>query len=266
MNEINTMKSTCKDTTLLGSFSENHDNPRFASITGDMSLAQNIIALTILADGVPIIYEGQEQHYAALGGSSDPYNREAVWLSGYNKDATLYKLIASLNQARNHALYVDGGYLTYKNWVIYSDTTTLAMRKGYDDKQIIAVLSNKGASGAAYTLTLGNTGFTAGMQVMEMLTCTTVTVDSDGNIAVPMASGLPRVYYPKSALAGSGICGVSASTAGTASTTILATSAATASAAKNEPESKPKPAYRAKHKQKAMPKPKNRKNKGRPRA
>lgn len=30
-NMINTVKSTCKDSTLLGNFVENHDNPRFAS-------------------------------------------------------------------------------------------------------------------------------------------------------------------------------------------------------------------------------------------
>lgn len=30
-NMINTVKSTCKDSTLLGTFMENHDNPRFAS-------------------------------------------------------------------------------------------------------------------------------------------------------------------------------------------------------------------------------------------
>jgi alpha-amylase len=28
---INTMKTACADTTLLGTFIENHDNPRFAS-------------------------------------------------------------------------------------------------------------------------------------------------------------------------------------------------------------------------------------------
>lgn len=30
-NMINTVKSTCSDSTLLGTFVENHDNPRFAS-------------------------------------------------------------------------------------------------------------------------------------------------------------------------------------------------------------------------------------------
>lgn len=48
------MKSTCADTTLLGSFMENHDVARFASVTSDFSLAKNAIAFTILADGIPI--------------------------------------------------------------------------------------------------------------------------------------------------------------------------------------------------------------------
>jgi alpha-amylase len=54
-----------------------------------MSLAKNAAAFTIMADGIPIIYAGQEQHY---NGGADPANREAVWSSGYNTNAELYKL------------------------------------------------------------------------------------------------------------------------------------------------------------------------------
>jgi alpha-amylase len=64
-----------------------------------------------MADGIPIIYAGQEQHY---NGGSDPYNREAVWLSKYNTDSPLYKLIASANSIRSHAIGQDDGYLSYK--------------------------------------------------------------------------------------------------------------------------------------------------------
>lgn len=58
---LDSVKTDCADTTLLGSFSENHDVPRFASLTSDLALAKNVIAFTILADGVPIIYAGQGQ-------------------------------------------------------------------------------------------------------------------------------------------------------------------------------------------------------------
>ncbi|KAK9235373.1 glycoside hydrolase superfamily [Lipomyces kononenkoae] len=201
---IDTLKSECTDTTLLGSFLENQDNPRFPSYTSDESLIKNAIAYTILSDGIPIIYYGQEQ---GLNGGNDPYNREALWLTGgYSTTSTFYKYIASLNQIRNQAIYKDDTYLTYQNWVIYSDSTTIAMRKGFTGNQVITVLSNLGSSGSSYTLTLSNTGYTASSVVYEVLTCTAVTTDSAGNLAVPMSSGLPRVFYPKSQLVGSGIC------------------------------------------------------------
>lgn len=244
---INTMKSTCKDTTLLGTFLENHDNPRFASYvsmsrllnptgilttiryTADMSLAKNAAAFNIMADGIPIIYAGQEQHY---DGGSDPENREAVWLSGYDANSALYKLIAQTNAIRSHAISKNSGYITYKvsisislfphphpqlihiknpihptkflnssnnisqNYPIYQDTHTLAMRKGLNGSQTITVLSNLGAGGDSYKLSLPNTEYAAGMALTEIITCANVTVDASGNVPVPMASGQPRILYP----------------------------------------------------------------------
>ena len=207
MNGINEMKSDCADTTLLGSFLENHDNPRFPSYTSDLSLAKNAITFAMLADGIPIVYEGQEQH---LSGSGTPYNREAIWLTDYSTTAPLYTWIAGVNQIRNHAVYEDGSYVTYKAYPVYSDSSTIVMRKGDTNYQIISVFTNLGASGASYTLTLpsSDTGFTDSQAVTEVMSCTAYTTDSSGNLAVSMASGLPRVFYPTAQLTGSGICGL----------------------------------------------------------
>ncbi|KAB8239457.1 alpha-amylase [Aspergillus alliaceus] len=202
-NMINTVKSDCPDSTLMGTFIENHDNPRFASYTRDISLAKNVAAFTILADGIPIIYAGQEQQYA---GGNDPANREATWLSGYSTTSEIYKLLASVNAIRSHAISTDKSYLTYKNWPIYKDDTTIAMRKGSDGSQVITVLSNKGANGDSYTLSLENTGYTAGQKLTEVVTCSIVTVGSDGKVPVPMEKGLPRVLYPSEKLGDSKIC------------------------------------------------------------
>jgi alpha-amylase len=169
-----------------------------------MALAQNVIAYTILADGIPIIYQGQEQHYNAEGGSSDPYNREALWLSGYDTSATLYQLIAKLNALRAHAAYADSTYLTYQSYPIYTDTTTIALRKG----SVVSVLSNKGADGSNYTQSIAS-GYSASTALTELLTCDTLTADSSGNIDVPMGAGQARIYYPTSDLSGSGLCGAS---------------------------------------------------------
>lgn len=190
VNEVNQIKSSCKDTSLLGTFLENHDIPRFPSLTSDVSLDENAVAFTLLADGIPIIYEGQEQHYS---GGNDPDNREAIWLSNYSTNALLYSLVASVNQIRNHAIYQDSNYLRYMAYPIYSDSSTIAMRKGFDGYQIIGVFSNLGANGSGYTLTLGNTGFLSGQVVVEVLQCETVTADSNGDIPVPMGQGLPKV-------------------------------------------------------------------------
>lgn len=202
------MKSDCKDTTLLGSFLENHDNPRFPSYTSDFSLAKNAIGFAMLQDGIPIVYQGQEQHFS---GGVVPNDREAVWLSGYSTTSTLYTYITQINAIRKQAITKDTGYLTYKAYPVYSDSQTIVMRKGSTGSQVVSVFNNRGASGSgSFTLTSAESGFTAGESLTEMLSCTKYTTDSSGNLAVTITSGLPQIFYPSSLVSGSGLCGSSA--------------------------------------------------------
>ncbi|KAL4803699.1 glycoside hydrolase superfamily [Aspergillus unguis] len=200
---IENVKYTCNDTTLLGSFIENHDNPRFASYTDDMALAKNVAAFVILSDGIPVIYAGQEQHYT---GSNDPENREATWLSGYDTNSELYKFIAKLNQIRNFAIQHDGGFISYMNYAIQTESNTLAMRKGPDGAQIITVLTNSGSSAGSSSVDLSNTGYSAGATLIEVLSCNEVNVGDDGTLTVEMNGGVPKVFYPKGELGQSGVC------------------------------------------------------------
>jgi alpha-amylase len=182
---------SCKDISLLGSFSENHDNARFPSQQGDIAQAANVITFTMVADGIPILYQGQEQHYDARGGANDPYNREALWFSGYNTNAQLYKLVANLNKARKNAIRNDPSFLTTGANPIYVDTTTIAVKKG----KLMTVLSNKGSSGSNYTQPI-RSYYQSGSSVTELLSCTKYTSDSGSFINVPMSAGMPRVFYP----------------------------------------------------------------------
>ncbi|PYH84985.1 acid-stable alpha-amylase [Aspergillus uvarum CBS 121591] len=215
-NMINSVASDCSDPTLLGNFIENHDNARFAYYTSDYSQAKNVLSFLFLSDGIPIVYAGEEQHYS---GSGVPYNREATWLSGYSTTAELYKWIATTNAIRKLAISLDSNYITYKNNPFYTDSNTLAMRKGSDNLQVITILSNRGSTSSSYTLTLTGTGYAAGTTLIEAYTCTTLTVSSSGSIAVPMASGLPRVYLPASSISKSNLCGSSSTSTTTATTT-----------------------------------------------
>jgi alpha-amylase len=80
------------------------------------------------------------------------------------------------------------------------------MRKGFSGSQTVTILSNLGEGGSSYTLSLSDTGFGAGEKLMEVITCTTVTVDSSGKVPVAMAKGQPRILYPYALIQGASLC------------------------------------------------------------
>ncbi|OJJ55916.1 hypothetical protein ASPSYDRAFT_92119 [Aspergillus sydowii CBS 593.65] len=221
-NMINSVSSNCRDPTLLGSFIENHDNARFASYTKDISQAKNVLAFIFLTDGIPIVYAGQEQHYE---GGEDPYNREPVWWSGYSTQSELYQFIAATNKVRKLAIDNDSGYVTSRNTPFYSDSNHIAMRKGSQGSQVITLLSNYGSGGSSYTFDLSNHGYSSGSKLVELYTCSSLQVDSSGNIPVPMSSGLPRTLVPASWVSGSGLCSSTPTSTLTTTTTATPTEA-----------------------------------------
>jgi alpha-amylase len=148
------------------------------------------------------VWQGQEQHLS--GGR--PYNRDALWKTGYSTNGTLYNLTVSLNTLRNHAIGINNWYVTDHSQQLYLDKSTYATKKGPDGSQIVAVFSNQGSQGGSYQLQLGG-GFAPGTDVMEILGCTKTTADGAGNITVQMGGGEPKVFFPASSLVNSGLCG-----------------------------------------------------------
>ena len=149
--QIAAVRAACPDPTLLGTFIECHDVPRMAYYTPDLSLLKNVNTWNILFDGIPVVYQGQEQRFR---GNSDPYNREALWLSGYSTNATLYVLIKFLNcnfpqiqrlilDFRKSVIQRDGDYVTTLSEILYTDYETVVFLK----KEVMMVLSNAGSKG-----------------------------------------------------------------------------------------------------------------------
>lgn len=201
---IEKLKNTGIDTSLLGSFLENHDQARFAHSEKDMARVKNAIAFTMLKDGIPIIYQGQEQHYA---GGDTPHNRDAIWFSKYSTGSELYKWIASLNKIRSWAIRQDVNHLRYQAHHVYNTGGMLVMRKGFAGYQMISLFCSHG-SGTTTTLELEShhTGFTANQKLIDVMGCTEAVADSTGKITLKSVDGVPVVLYPTSRLAGSGIC------------------------------------------------------------
>lgn len=187
----------------MAPFSENHDQPRFANYTDDKSPAANVVAFTMLADGIPIIYSGQEQ---SLAGGDDPYNREAIWLQGYN-DNSMYTYIKSLNRVRKQAISKDPGYVTCRLQIIHSEERYIVTSKGRAGSNIVAVYNNLGNT-ASRSLTLAGTGFKPSDYVVDVLSCVKVQVAADGTLMANVVKGMPLVYASVEMLAKSGMCGL----------------------------------------------------------
>jgi alpha-amylase len=168
-----------------------------------MQLAQNILTFNILYEGIPVLYYGQEHN---LNGSFNPVNREALWLTGYDTSTPLYKLTSILNTLRTHAITSNDTYLDYIGRVIHHDEHTLAVRKGFDENQIIMLLNNNGAESSTSETTLSDTGFREGKTVIEVIGCKTMTAGREGDLAVRIERGAPQVFYPIASLEGTSIC------------------------------------------------------------
>ncbi|KGO45467.1 Alpha-amylase, fungi [Penicillium expansum] len=232
VQSIDYIRTNCEDVLPLGTFTSNQDVPRFGSYTSDISLARNILTISMIADGIPILYYGEEQH---LSGGFNPVNREALWLTKYSMNSTsLPLLVQSLNRIRSYASG-DGekstvapksgsDYLSYLSLPIYNSTNILATRKGFSGNQVVSVVSNLGAkpaTNATTKITLGSdgTGFSSRQNVTEILSCKTFVTDAGGNLNVDLSSdGGPRVYYPtKSLKRSTNICGDDTRTSTTSS-------------------------------------------------
>jgi len=179
---------------MTGSFLENHDNPRFGSLTQDQSLVMNAMAWPFIHDGFPVLYYGQEQGYQ---GGNDPSNREALWSSAYATDKALVKHVTALNKARKLAIQAKSDYLTSAmTFVAQSNTkSSIVVQKS----GLLALLTNVGANGTT-TWKVDKSEFSEGTELVDVLSCSTVNTTANGALSVSSSKGYPQVLVPSSTL------------------------------------------------------------------
>lgn len=179
-----------KDTTLLGNFLDNHDNPRFESYTSDASLIKNAAAFPFLIEGIPFVYYGQEQGFK---GGNDPENREPLWPSSY-ATGEMYKFFTKLNQVRTAAANASSTYHTNHAVVRSHTANELIIEKG----PILSVLSNRGANQNQEVNINTPTNFGNNVDLTEALTCTSYKTDGSGNLNFKLNGGVPSVFIATS--------------------------------------------------------------------
>lgn len=86
---LSSAKANFGDIDALGTFIDNHDNPRFLQENGyNLKTFQNALAWGLCTQGIPIVYYGDEQGYA---GGNDPANREVLWTNLSKTDSPMYE-------------------------------------------------------------------------------------------------------------------------------------------------------------------------------
>lgn len=127
--------SRVRDAAALGTFLDNHDNPRWLSTHGDAALLRNALAYVLLARGIPVLYYGTEQAFA---GGADPANREDLWRSGFGA-GDLYRFIARLASVRRAAAGLPGDDHRH---LLVENTAYAWSRTGGD---VVVLMSNVGS-------------------------------------------------------------------------------------------------------------------------
>ncbi|RDW82548.1 glycoside hydrolase family 13 protein [Coleophoma cylindrospora] len=201
--EFGIVAQDCYDSTLLGTFSENHDVARFASVSDDLSRQKNALAFNFMSDGIPTVYYGAEQRF---NGGNDPNNREALWLNakGYDTTSPLYLEVKALNAARsavgNYMKTTNysgwSPYWAYKAQSIYVTDDVVVFRKGYVNS-IVTALTNVGVGAANVgPYNVSDTNFSEGIEIIEVLNCTKQTAGYGGSFNITLINGEPQVWIP----------------------------------------------------------------------
>jgi len=172
-----------KDTSVLGTFIDNHDQARFLSVQPDAWKYRNALVFTLFSTGIPIIYYGTEQGYK---GGNDPQNREPLWTSNYDTNSELYTFLkTSISARKEHAVW---NYPLVERW---QDDDFYAFTRGH----VLVITTNRGYNAGDMTRTINYHPFTVGTKLCNIYwpddDCVNVT--SDG-ITVTLHHGEPKVY------------------------------------------------------------------------
>ncbi|KAF1835922.1 alpha-amylase-domain-containing protein [Decorospora gaudefroyi] len=184
---MNTVSNSFPDPSALGTFLDNHDNPRWLNVKNDVTLLKNALAYVILARGIPVLYYGTEQGYA---GGNDPANREDLWRSNFNTDADLYQAIQKLTAAKKSA----GGLAANDHIHLYVTSNAYAWSRAGGN--LVVLTTNAGSSSNAQHCF--STRKANGRWTNVYGDGAAVTADGSGNICVNVRNGQPVVLVASS--------------------------------------------------------------------
>jgi len=220
---VDQVKGNFTDPTLLGSFLNNHDNPRFESHQSDKAVScygQSLNVRELIPDDqkraclpnghgrYPICllrFRVSEAYRTASGlltirqgfsGGSDPMNREALWTSNYDTESDMYKFFTSLNAARAAAGAASSSFYTNQMSLTGMTSNEVLIAK----PPLISLLSNRGSSASSpdITIPVASTQWAPNTAIIDAISCNTFTTNAGGDLVLKVENGLPRVLIEDS--------------------------------------------------------------------
>eukprot|EP01104_Vermistella_antarctica_P008774 TRINITY_DN2222_c0_g1_i1.p1 TRINITY_DN2222_c0_g1~~TRINITY_DN2222_c0_g1_i1.p1 ORF type:complete len:472 (-),score=54.80 TRINITY_DN2222_c0_g1_i1:48-1463(-) len=190
MNSLNSTleqyRQSIADPSILGTFVDNHDNPRFLYQFNDTEAYRGALAWVMLAEGIPIIYYGTEQGF---DGGDDPDNREVLWPSKYDLSAPLARYITVVLQHRTaQKLWLYPQIQRYSN-----DDSFYAFSRN----QTLVALTNQQTYPVSRSICYNP--YRMGQEVCNILKPATfdcATVDSNGCLHITLTNGEVKIYSP----------------------------------------------------------------------
>ncbi|KAG8880059.1 hypothetical protein FRB97_001104 [Tulasnella sp. 331] len=197
-NQARNPQTGFSDVTVLGNFMENQDLPRWANISVDPQSEFNALTFSFMSDGIPIIYQGQEQRFH---GAADPMNREPLWSSAYANTTTM-QYIQALNKIRS-VLVATSDWASQPAQIISNTASTVFLAKGF----VLSVMTNIGSPPANISAHMTATGFSTGEVMIEMISCQQVIIGSQGSINIDyQKGGRAAILIPEHYLRGTPLC------------------------------------------------------------
>jgi len=174
-----------KDPSVIGTFLENHDNPRFLNIQSDVQLYKSGLTYTLMCQGIPIIYYGAEQGF---NGGADPNNREPLWPTNYNTNSDLYQYIQKLINFRKTQKFQSLDQVQR-----YADDNFYAFTRG---SSILVATTNVGTNGPTVTRTITYQPWTDGTKLCNLFYPTDCITVQNGSFQIVLLHGESKVFYP----------------------------------------------------------------------
>ncbi|KAK9367219.1 glycoside hydrolase superfamily [Lipomyces kononenkoae] len=190
---IKTEERSFLDANVLTNFLDNHDVPRLASWDGDDVVRdKNAVTFLMFTSGIPVVYYGFELRF---NGSGDPVNREPMWTSSYNTNATLYKYISKLHKVRDFSHVVGkASYFSSNAKILGTSAEYMALQRG----PLVVVVSNVGVGGTKNSFDITASDFIPHTTIVDILSCSTTRVGHAGGFVSPPNEGEARIWIPTS--------------------------------------------------------------------